>query len=68
MPALDADVPVGDVGDESLGPGAVEVIAAEDAPAFVANAALEQVEKSTALVAVGLDVCFAKDGWAAAHS
>lgn len=67
MAAVHADVLSCDVGHEALHERAVQVVGAEDAPASVAHAALDQVEEHTAGIAVGLDFGFAKDGRAAAH-
>jgi hypothetical protein len=58
---------VGDVGNQALEERAVEVIAAEDAAALLADAALEQVEEDAAGVAVRLDFGFPKELGSAAH-
>jgi hypothetical protein len=58
---------VRDVGNQALEERAVEVIAAEDAAALLADAALEQVEEDAAGVAVRLDFGFPKELGSAAH-
>ena len=68
MTTLHADVPVGDVGDETLLPRPVQMPVAENAFAVLADAALDEVEEDTAGVAVGLDVGFAKKAGSSAHA
>ena len=68
MTTVHADVPVRDVGDQALLPGAVEVPVAEDALAALADPALQEVKEDPAGVAVGLDVGFSKKAGSSAHA
>jgi len=45
----------------------MKVVAAEDAAALLANAALEEVEEHSTSVAVRLDVGLAKESWEPDH-